>query len=494
MSDYNDLMLQQIGGEGFGYTERDQLAMLTKALEANEGITDIDGMTDFQSLQVQSLETTLAMLTATDKKLTLWRDIPKGSASSTIEEYAAQFGHGQDNGGWVQQMENPEEADPQFSREFSVIKYNRQMWKFSDVAGMVKTITPAETKSKQSASMRAMRAYARSLYSGDADLVAESIDGFQKVIENNGSSDHVFDMRGSNPTKRNFDDAAELIIANFGNVEGIGLYCSPGGISAINQIAATNFRQEQTQFGSKGEYSIGGKVTAIDTPWGSIVPKNDIFLAGEYEGKGVPKIQNPANPKVLIEGATNASAPGTPSLAIAIDAPTVTGSLWAATGTRPAGTYGYRVAAGNRFGLSAACAEETAAVAAAGALTLTITAGTGTTTYYEIYSEAVAGSGEYRLLKRIPKTGATDDYQDLNEDIPGTTRMFLLDLTTVGEERTFLLKRLAPMFSQEFARIGHYRWGTVSLYATPQYYAPLRFVMFKNVPVNIASVSDYLNI
>jgi hypothetical protein len=222
-----DFNLNDFNYEGFDGSTYAQLQQLTKALEANTGVTNIAGMTDFQSLQLQSMETTLAMLTATDKKLTLWRDIAKGGATSTIEEYAAQFGYGQDNGGWVQQSENPVEADAQFSREFSIVKFNRQMWKFSDVAGMVSVITPAEKAQKEAASMRCLRAYNSSLYSGNSAMVAEQIDGFAKVIENNGSVDHVVDFRGVTPTERAFSDAAELII----------LYCSPGGISTLNQLS-----------------------------------------------------------------------------------------------------------------------------------------------------------------------------------------------------------------------------------------------------------------
>ncbi len=483
--------------EGFDTTTYGQLRDLTKALEANEGVTDISGMTDFQALQIQSLETTLAMLTATDKKLTLWRDIPKGAASSTIEEYAAQFGYGQDNGGWVQQSENPAEADAQFSREFSVVKFQRQMWKFSQVAGMVKAVTPAETKQKQAASMRCMRSYNRSLYSGDSAMYEESIDGFEKIIKNNGSADHVFDLRGSNPTERKFADGAELISVNFGDPEGAGLYCSPGGISTLNGLVGNSFRREVTQFGQGGAYKLGGKVVGIDTPFGSLVPKNDIFIAGEYEGRGVPMIQNPANKKALIEGKLNSGAPDSPTIVVTTQAGVVAGSLWSALGMRPAGvTYRYRVAGGNRLGLSAACAagDAGAPVVATGSNTIAITKAAGVVpTYYEIYSEQVAGSGTYRLLDRVAYSASPQNYVDKNANIPGTTKMFLLDLTSVGEERTFMLKRLAPMFSEEYAKIGPYRWGTVSLYATPQYYAPLRFVMFKNVPVNVNSVSNFLN-
>jgi hypothetical protein len=168
---------------------------------------------------------------------------------------------------------------------------------------------------------------------------------------------------------------------------------------------------------------------------------------------------------------------------------------------RPTGNllYNYRVAAGNRFGLSIACASANAGstnyIVPGGSNTLAITkAGTGAVpTYHEIYSEQVCASGDFKLIDRVAYTASPMNYVDKNINIPGTARMFLLDLTSIGEERTFMLKRLAPLFSQEYARIGPWRWGTVSLYATPQFYAPLRFVEFKNVPIALQSANKFLN-
>lgn len=497
----DNIITSQDQWEGFGAASAEDVHLLMKALEANETVTDVKDLAGAGALQVQSLESTLVMLTHQEKHLTLWRDVPKDAARSTLEEYSVQFGHGQNESGWVEQMENPIEADALLARDYSFIKFQRQMWKFSDVSGMVQTISPVETLQKQSASLRALRAINRALYSGDSDFFAQSIDGFEKTIRGNGSADHVVDLRGAAPTQQHFRLAAELITANFGNVEGCGLYLSPGAQSTIDQIMETAGTQRflQNQLPGDGGLSMGFGIRRIFTSFGSILPKVDIFLAGEYESRGVPKTPDPANPRTLIEGKTSAQAPDSPSVVVTTQAGPVAGSKWAATGARPAAaTYRYRVAAGNRFGLSAACAAADAGadVVAGGSNTLAITkAGTGNApTYYEIYSEAVEGDGKYLFIGRIKDTAGAASFVDKNASIPGTTRMFLLDLSSVGEMRTFQLKRLGAMHSQEFARIGSYRWGTVNLYATPQFYAPLRFVMFENMPVSLNSASQYLNI
>lgn len=491
---------------GAGASALSDLQVLMKALEAQEGITDVANLTGVGALQPQSLEGTLALLTAQERHLTLWRDVPKGNAFSTLEEYSVQTGYGME-GGWVGQMESPLEGDPTAKRKFAEVKFLREMWKFADVAGIVTTIRDTEVWAKQAATMRLLRQANRTLYVGDSAMIPEQIDGFAKAILSNGSADHVKDLRGSAPTQQHFRELAELITANFGNPDGAGLYVSPGGMSVIDQILeqgnglGANGAQRflQGTVGPDGGIALGSGVKRIHTSFGTIIPKVDIFLAGEFEGRGVPKRPNPSAPETLIEGKTSVRAPETPAFTLANNGATPNSKF--GSGVRPAGgvQYAYRVAAGNRFGLSAAAAAQTAPAVANGEATkITITpnpASTYPATYFEIYSEQVAGSGELRFMKRVAADGSNPvEYIDKNDDIPGTTSMFLLDLTSVGELRTFMLKRLAPLHSKEYARVGEYRWGTVNLYMASVFYAPLRFAMLKNVQVGTISTSPLLNV
>lgn len=496
-----NLFAQELQGYGQPTSYADVQDLL-KAMEANESVTDTANLTGIGALQIQSLENTMASLIASDKNLVLWKDVPKGKAFSTLEEYSVEVGYGQSQG-WLGQMETPLESDPEAMREIAYVKFQRQLWKFSDISGMVKTIKSSEAFNKQAAIMRALRTTTQSLYTGNSSFNPNSIDGFEKIIENEASSYHVIDARGAAVTNSDFRDAAELIASNFGNPEGARIYTSPSGISslasAMEGVGASGGERFGRNIDGSGNVAMGFSVNKIITPHGTMQPVGDVFLAGEYESRGVPVIKNPSSPKTVIEGATHVQAPATPSLSLAMNAATVAGSLWAATGVRPSGAqYSYRVAAGNSYGLSQACALVTmgSGVAAAGSCTLTITPAAGNAaTYFEIYSEKVAGSGEFRLLGRVAASGSSAvTYVDKNENIPGTTRMFILDLSSVGERRAFRLDQLAPMHSVEYAKMGPFRWGAVNLYVTPKYYAPNRFVMIKNVPVSVESKSLLLNI
>jgi len=451
------------------------------------------------------LEGTLALLTFQEKHLTLWRDIPKGTAYSTLEEFTVQTGYGQE-GGWVGQMETPVEGDPTWKRKFAEVKFLRDLWKISDVSGLVTTIKDTEVAAKQAASLRLLREINRTLYSGDSTLNPTQIDGFETTIRNNGSADHVKDLRGAVPTQNDFRELAELITANYGNAQGAGVYCSPGGMTTIDQIlenVGTNTAQRFTQgtIAGGGGLDIGWATTGINTSNGKLIPKVDLFIAGEYEARKVPKKPSPTNPETLIEGKTSVRAPDTPSQVVTVQGATVADSLWSDSDARAsAKTYEYRISAGNRFGLSQAstASDAGANVVAAGSITATITPAPSSNfpaTFYEIYSREKNTTGDFLFTERVVDSGAaTTVYVDLNARIPGTTQMFVLDLTSIGEMRTFMLKRLAPLHSKEYARIGEYRWGSVNLYAAPLFYAPLRFTMLTNVKIGVKSKSNLLEV
>jgi len=485
----------------FGTNRREELNQLLKALQANTGTTDVKQLTGGGALQLQSLESTLVVLTGSESNanfLRLWKNIPKDQAYSTIEEYTTQLGVGFGDFGWSGQMDLPDEADPIFKREVAFVKFIRKQWKVSDVATMVRSITDQEIIAKRSSLLNLLRTVNESLYWGDSDLIPEMIDGFEKVITQYTSPYHIIDARNG-LSESDFQNLAEIIVSNFGNVEGAVLYVSPGGMNAISNLILPGQRFLLNQIGSDGKIAIGYGVDRIRTNYGTIIPQIDLSITAIYEGRGVPTIPDPSNPTNRIEGATSQNAPNTPTVSVTTSTG-VPGSKWSSTSSiRPAGVaYRYRVAAGNKYGLSVASAPVTATPANGGAVNINITrSATGNLpTFYEIYSEKQSNSGVYRLLKRIPAnpSGPTTTFQDLNHDIPGTTRMFLLDFTSTGEQRACTLKRLAPALSQELAKIGPYRWGYTYLYLTPVYYAPLRFAMIKNVDVDILSASKYYDL
>jgi hypothetical protein len=491
----------ELAADGVDQMPFEQLSELSKAIQANEGVTDIAALQAGGALQVQSLESQLALLTFQEKHIRFWKDLGVQKAFSTLEEYTVQDGYGTE-GGAVGQMENPEEGDPDFRRAFAVVKYIRTLWKVADVIGFTRTITDAEIIAVQGAMLRALRIGERMLFFGDSAMIPAAFDGIIKTILTYGTSDHVRDMRGATISEAVMRDAAQLIADNMGTAT--TAYCGFSVQTAIDQLlyaggANNNVRliQNPNQLPGDGLVALGHGINAMRTSFGTFEIKPDIFF--NPETWDVPKIKDPSTPTALIEGATSAKAPATPTIAVSVDAPTVAGSLWSATsgdsGGRVAGAYRYRVCAVNQYGKSAACAASGAqTVAAGGALTVAITSGGGSyaPTAYEIYGETAPASGIYRWITTV--TAAAASYQDKNLYLPGTGMMLVVDNTTVGEMRTMALSQLAPMHKVQYAKIAPYKWGTTNLYVVPKWYAPLRYVLIRNIGVNRKTANPVLDL
>lgn len=480
--------------EGYGQGSVEEAEGLVKALQAQEGITDIANLQGGGALQPQSLETQLAMLTFSEKHLRLFKDIGVVKAYSTLEEYSVQDGYGQE-GGFVDQIQNPEEADPSFRREFAVVKYIRTLWRTADVLQYARTISDAEVKNVQGAMIRAMRIAERTLFFGDDDVIPQSWPGLRKTILTQTTPDHVVDLNGGTLNETLFKQASELIYHNYGMPT--DMYVSLATQTQIDSLlfdaGSQRYNQEVVSSGS-GLIALGHTVTQMRTSFGNFNFKPDIFV--NPESQGVPKIPNPANTKQQIEGATSAKSPATPTFALVVNAPTVADSNWKSTNPVGAvsGTWAYRVSAINQFGKSQAAVSKNDTVLDDGSISVNITPGAGAfpATGYEVYRETLPGNGIFRLVATVTALAAA--YEDKNRTIAGTSQSFLIDNTTVGEMRTLALAQLAPMHKVKYAKIAPYDWGTVNFYAVPKYYAPLRFVLFKNIGVSRATKSPVLDL
>lgn len=498
MNEELDLFANPISAEEYG--------SLLKALAAGQNTTVVDGT--FGVAQPQSMENTLIMLTASESELTLWQDIPKTATKQLVEEYGLVLGHGESEA-FVDQAESPQEIDPVLERNFASVKYAREQWRVNDVAGMVTSIQPAEVISKRAGTLRLLRNVNRKLYSGNPALVSQQYIGVETAIRSNGSADHVIDVRGEAPGQRVFDDSAELIRSNFGNVKKSVIYTSPGGRNTLAQILKRDVAsiQRVTQGDvtkQDGMLQIGNGVDGVYTNYGFMPIKDDLYIAAEYEQETLPSYRDPSDPRVRVPGPTSTRAPATPSFALGATGAPVAGSKWANTGVRPGGggnTYQYQVAAGNRWGLSAAAAIQVsgAAPVAGQDITVTITPGAGGSypaTYYVIYSTAVSGSGDFRAIGKIAANGITPVvFADLNLRIPGTTNIFVICWGSAeGEDRTAAFKRLAPLYNKPLAATDMTKRGILNLFGMPIWYTPLRMVIITNVPIGVKSKSVYLTL
>ena len=485
-----------------GVAKAEEISALQKALLAPGSSDDLYN-TPGGVLTRQSLEGMLADLTLNENDFTYWKDVSKMKAFSTVEEYDQQIGLGVSDGGFVGQMENPEFRDADFDKQIAIVKFLSEGWQVGDVASSTNTIINQMVRQKRSAMLRILRNLDMKLYNGNSAMVSEEFDGLEKTIAGQ-SSDQVRDLRGANISQTNFNVAAQLIHEGNGNPDNAKIYSSPAGRQNIHDIiSGTRASTIQNFYSDSGDanMTIGGRINFVETPFGTMVCRTDKLLGLAYEARSVPKIYN-SSTKIFVEGATSEKAPSTPAVSLAVNAATVTGSLFTSSGVRPSGTkLNYRVSARNKYGRSIAsvAAESASATDALGAVTLTITpnvndSGSKTPTCFEIYGEKVYGSGEYRYITTVaanasPLVAVT--YQDKNLYIPGTARMFIVDQTSVGEQRVTSFSQLLPIHNTDLGKIGRYDHGLINLYGVPKYYKPNVLVEIRNVNVEQAFVNNY---
>ncbi len=255
-------------------------------------------------------------------------------------------------------------------------------------------------------------------------------------------------------------DIVESIALRSSLNHGVGkrLLVDPVALSDYNRIS---FGKERIVLAGAPQTGTGSN---LEKQWvsngGTVTLESSIFLRGKQIKR-----------KSLDRG------PGTPV--------TLTNAVLAAGTSLDAGTYIYRVTAGNEIGESAYSVTTSATVVDGDKVTLTIghpVAGTGTR-FFNVYRSAPDGSAESsKYIGRVLKSdiGATTAFVDLNNKAPGSVTCVLI------QEDTMKMKELAP-----YSRIklgvsdlsmpeGHFRFVTNVMYQ------PRKNVLLDNVKGTIS--------
>jgi hypothetical protein len=147
--------------------------------------------------------------------------------------------------------------------------------------------------------------------------------------------------------------------------------------------------------------------------------------------------------ETLFPSVASANAGMQPTVAAAVAAGTAENKFTAAR----AGNYYYLITGLNAAGQSTGVKTTQQALTAGQKVTLTITASAGgDETGYAVYRSRLNGTNttsDFRLVKRIPKTGGTTVFVDENLDIPGSSKAFMLPLGKGADAISW--RQLLPM-------------------------------------------------
>ena len=296
-------------GNHMGGSSMETVDALNKALAA-EQITgrDTADLTTASGapLKVESLEKTLKHLTFRESDIRLWKDLPKKPAYNTVEEYNQQTSYGTNRGGWNREGELPEEEDSVFVRRAQLVKYLGVTKSVTHQMTLVNTMVGSiMERTIKDGTMWILRTLNQGLYFGDERLVPEQFNGFlaqQAQSDAWGSvseylnSEVVVDLRGSALTEAAIENAANVIVENYGL--GTQIYGAPAVLSNfVKNFYGNKFINPNTVQTSAGV--MGQRVVAFDSQFGQIGLNHDIFF------KKLPF-------KTSSSAATSQKAPATP--------------------------------------------------------------------------------------------------------------------------------------------------------------------------------------
>ncbi|HDR9163618.1 TPA: hypothetical protein QDB28_004022 [Burkholderia vietnamiensis] len=410
---------------------------LQKALTAGYG-TDVSTLTGGAALRIQSLDKTMKTVIQENKHFVLFNELAKSNATATVDEWTEQHGVGGFLGGSTNtELGNINQATGDYARRVGMVKFLMTQRQVSFVQSITNNIVEAEAVEAQNGALQLLTDAEYLSFEGDSTIVATEFDGIGAQINSLNSADHVVDAAGGQVNKIDLIDQAAATISGFGNFGTPTHFFSSQLVqSDLNTSLDPAFRVSLTNVGSGG-IELGAPVVGMRTSWGEIKNCPDVFIRDE-------KQLTPFELRYPAFAVANAALQPA-GVAVAVNAAGGASSKWTAG---QAGNYYYAVTGLNANGESQAVVTAQAAVTAGGNAVLTITRSAGgQETGYAIYRGRLNGTSQLsdlRLMKRIPASGgATTVFTDLNQDIPGTTKAYILNMRSGADAINW--RQLLPM-------------------------------------------------
>lgn len=404
-----------------------EVEALQKALTAGYG-TDPATFTGGTALRIQSLDKTMFATIQENKHFRLFNALVKSNATATVDEWTEQSSVGGFLGGSTNtETGTIRAADGQYARRTALVKYLMTRREVSFVATLGNNIASAEAIEQQNGAIQLLSDAEYLCFEGDSTVVPTEFDGIFAQIQAGvtaGQVDgaNILDAQAASLASINLVNKAAAQISGYGN------FGTPTHIFMSQLVQADFDNGLDPAFrvaldNNPGALQLGAPVKGIRTSWGDIATMPDVFIREDLRQQPFETLYP------TIAAANAAQAPASVTTAVASDA----ASQFAAG---QAGNYYYAVVGVNAAGGSTIVKSAVQAVAAGQKCTLTITRSAGAQeTGYIVYRSRLNGTNattDFREMVRIPVAGATTTYVDLNRDIPGTTKAFILNMSNGG--------------------------------------------------------------
>ena len=420
---------------------------LIKALRAGSDINN-PGAAPGQGfpLRVESLDSTLHVLTHSTSDLVFWADVPKRAGFNSVEEANQLQSVGNEEAIFVSEGDLPEEDDTTYRRMYTLMKFMGTVRRISNVLTVLKNNFLPDSMQAMEAkvgTLKLLRGLELKLWDGDATASTVEFDGFFRLFVdgvcgvNVGASNAVGsalwhadldtvlatnlmqDMRYA-PIRES--DASDLVTfvsddPNYGTVTDCYM-----PYQLMKDFSKQFYPKERTQ-SLVYEGKAGTKIDAWVSPFGEIPLKPCKFLrmSRPFSQVGIGSaIKRPAAP-VLTNALSPVLAGGNPGFGMATQGRTAPAAV------DGAGNYNYQVVACNRFGRSAPATIACAGVAVGDMVTFVCTDGSpaGVTEWYEVARTLRGGAAATAaFIFRTQRTAAAQTITDFNRFLPYTGRAF----------------------------------------------------------------------
>jgi hypothetical protein len=422
-----------------------ELDELRKSLEAGYE-SDVDGMTGGSALRIQSLDLNLQATVQDNRHFALFNALPKPRATAVLDEWTEQSSIGGFFGSTFNTQDGAAmETNGEYTRMVGQVKYMTTYRKIPIIMQRQNNIVDATTVETTNGTKQLLTDIEVGLFEGDDSVLPLSFPGIRKQIESLGSSDHIIDMAGAPLSDIAPIAQAAQVIFGFGNFgRATDIYLPPSVQTDLNMDLDPAFRVIQN--GQASATVRGTHVSGIQTTYGEIATKNDVFIRDE-------KLKTPFEIRSALHQAVAAANVGfkPASITITPNAVDVKSKFQANQG----GNFYYAVTGINQNGESQAVVSAQAAIVAGGSASIAIAASpSGTETGYVIYRGRLNGTNQLsdlREMVRIPKTGATTTYLDTNSEIPGSTASFVLNLSE--SDHAIAWRQYLPMMKIPMAAV-----------------------------------------
>lgn len=393
--------------QGFGEAHMESLELLQKALTAGSGV-DAAAFTGGRALIPESLETTLVNILHTQDEARVFQALKKTPIKSPVHQWDERTEVGADDGSWVPEGGDSEEADQTIARKYATAKYLQTLRKVTLQASISNMIEPAMVLEQNAGTLWIIRNAEKGIIYGDSNLVAEQPDGLIKQIP----SSNILDVRGADASSVAFENAfnegCRLIRDKYGRAS--NFFGSTKVMEDVQRLLRDRIRF------APGMNQGAAVFTEYPTPFGTPQIRDDIFIQ-----------------EMSVPAASGLTAKR-PDVVTIDSGPTVASDAASEFVAGDAGNYYYKFAGINRYGEGVLTAESTvAAVSAGDKVTFTIGPGAIIPTAIRVFRTKKDGASGSTVLKifDIKYAGDPTTVVDYNAELPGTSSGFLLTMEQV---------------------------------------------------------------